>query len=762
MAITDLPVELLLDHVFPVLDLFSLLALAQTCKFFTTLCSDDTFWRLKLQRDYNFTANADTARENGWKVIYKGIRRPSVYTWGVASQGRLGVKGLPKEYRSGVPFPIKVDIKARIVSLVAGGWSFHALDDAGRIYVWGQLQGEGFALRQDGFSEAVKPAPTPHRLQVNYPAQEPTDQAATRPVKFSALSCGRAHSAALDSENNAWLFTSWGRPIQLTSPLLHNTQNPDEALVQVECGWGFVSMLNRSGMAYVLWPSTTGEDFERAMSNLNGTLDESGEHKASAIQLDGEDVIPCTSLAIAASPLVLPSIPADLPDLSTTREGFEATIDASGKVVEATHYDEGLKLVRIAAGDNFLIGLTNKGHVLSIDLTGGGESLPQGSEWLKELWKTRRRPGWVYLPQYSEVDQVKQNPIFADDSGVQPPTKMKITHIAAHFNSFTAYSVSASTAPYASLVLLGKKDTKPITGELDFPQTIYPSLLQESIISLQLGDYHHAALTSNGKLYTWGQFSEGALGLGDPVNLPLGAPGAYSRQEDLNAARDGRHWITPQEVTVPSPVRFDHLIKKDNQPGRKEPSKKFVFSVAASGWHTGALVIDLDGGKDEVNVGLKGKEPVKNDDQGIESWFPPPIARVMPGDWPHQLPSTGVGSNQPPAQHDSHDTYSTYESPPFNPHASDPPLSSTGHHPLPGPPYGTQGPNPPIRHGPAVQRGGVGGSLPFLPRFGLAAERGRGGLRGNPNRVPGGFDAFIAQHPPAPPMPDNNSEGREE
>lgn len=82
MAITDLPVELLLDHVFPVLDLFSLLALAQTCKFFTTLCSDDTFWRLKLQRDYNFTANADTARENGWKVIYKGIRRPSVYTWG--------------------------------------------------------------------------------------------------------------------------------------------------------------------------------------------------------------------------------------------------------------------------------------------------------------------------------------------------------------------------------------------------------------------------------------------------------------------------------------------------------------------------------------------------------------------------------------------------------------------------------------------------------------------------------------------------------
>ncbi|KIO32011.1 hypothetical protein M407DRAFT_67253 [Tulasnella calospora MUT 4182] len=739
MLLTDLPVELLLDHVLPALDLPSLLALAQTSKFFSALCSDDTFWRLKLRRDYNFTSNADTARESGWKVIYKGIRRPSVYTWGNAGQGRLGVKGLPKQYRSGVPFPVKVNIKARIVSLVAGGWSFHALDDAGRIYVWGQLQGEGYAMRQDGFSESVKGASTPHRLQVNYPASEPTDEAASHPVKFTALSCGRAHSAALDSKNNAWLFTSWGRPIELTSPLIHDTQNPDEKLVQVECGWGFVSMLNESGTVYVLWPLTEAEEFKRVMDNLNETLDESGEHKASAIEVEGEDVIPCSSLAIAASPLVLPPIPDDLPDLSSAdpaSESFEATV----------------VLVRIGAGDDFLVGLTNKGHVLSIDLTGGGDRAPQGSEWLREQWRTRRRPGWVYLPQYSDVEQVKQNPVFASDSGVLPPTKMKITHIAAHYNSFTAYSVSTSTSPHASLVLLGKKDTTAPTHELTFPQTIYLSLLQESIIALQLGDYHQAALASNGKLYTWGKFSDGALGLGDPVDLPLGAPGGYTRQEDLNVARDGRRWATPEGVSDPSAVRFDHLIKKDDQlGGERKPSKKFVVSVAASGWHTGALVIDLDGDTAEENAGLKGKAVVKNEDgETFAGWYPPPVGRPMPGGWPHQLPSTGVphAANQPPAEHDSHDPYSTFETPGFNPHPSgNPATSSSAHHPLPG-------------HGPAVQRDGAGGGPPLAPRFGLALERGRGGLRGHVGRVPPGLAAFMPQHPPAPPGPEGYPEHR--
>jgi SCF-associated factor 1 len=76
------------------------------------------------------------------------------------------------------------------------------------------------------------------------------------------------------------------------------------------------------------------------------------------------------------------------------------------------------------------------------------------------------------------------------------------------------------------------------------------------------GDYHYIALTSSGKALTWGVSDKGALGLGD-----LG----YGSLPD---------------VEVPTEVRFDH--------GRKSPKDRFCFSVAAAGWHTGALVIDLE------------------------------------------------------------------------------------------------------------------------------------------------------------------------
>lgn len=47
-----------------------------------------------------------------------------------------------------------------------------------------------------------------------------------------------------------------------------------------------------------------------------------------------------------------------------------------------------------------------------------------------------------------------------------------------------------------------------------------------------------------------------------------------------------RRWVEPSKVDVPTEVRFDH--------GRKTKKDRFCFSVTAAGWHTGALVIDLE------------------------------------------------------------------------------------------------------------------------------------------------------------------------
>jgi SCF-associated factor 1 len=100
-----------------------------------------------------------------------------------------------------------------------------------------------------------------------------------------------------------------------------------------------------------------------------------------------------------------------------------------------------------------------------------------------------------------------------------------------------------------------------------------------------LGDYHYGALTSTGRLLTWGAYSHGALGLGDPGSLPIGSPGGY-RTEDQRQVSVDRRRGDPPRVDTPAEVRFDHK--------RKKPKDRFVVSATAAGWHMGALVIDLE------------------------------------------------------------------------------------------------------------------------------------------------------------------------
>jgi SCF-associated factor 1 len=137
----------------------------------------------------------------------------------------------------------------------------------------------------------------------------------------------------------------------------------------------------------------------------------------------------------------------------------------------------------------------------------------------------------------------------------------------------------AYTTGSSSIVLLGDTET---TAEIQ--PKIIPELQNKSVISVVIGDYHNAALTAEGKLFTWGAYSNGALGLGDPAHLKLGAPGGFVDQQTYQAALTHRRG-TPPGVDRPTEVKFDHE-------GRVK--KGFCFAVTAAGWHTGALVIDLE------------------------------------------------------------------------------------------------------------------------------------------------------------------------
>ena len=89
----------------------------------------------------------------------------------------------------------------------------------------------------------------------------------------------------------------------------------------------------------------------------------------------------------------------------------------------------------------------------------------------------------------------------------------------------------------------------------------------------------------------WGKYSAGALGLGDPSELPRGTPGAYA-EEGRVLAHLRPQSSPPPKVTVPSEVRFDHRLRT------KRRVERYCFAVAAGEWHTGALVVDLAG--DEI------------------------------------------------------------------------------------------------------------------------------------------------------------------
>jgi SCF-associated factor 1 len=127
--------------------------------------------------------------------------------------------------------------------------------------------------------------------------------------------------------------------------------------------------------------------------------------------------------------------------------------------------------------------------------------------------------------------------------------------------------------------MMGRTETEPTSQPV-----ILPELQNRSIISVVIGDYHYGALTSTGKLYTWGQYSKGALGLGDPLKIEPGLAGGYPDERRRRDAITGRR--LPPQVTVPSEVRFDH--------GSKKPKDMFCFGITAAGWHMGALAMDLD------------------------------------------------------------------------------------------------------------------------------------------------------------------------
>ncbi|TDL23958.1 RCC1/BLIP-II [Rickenella mellea] len=567
-SLTEFPVELLLDNLLPVLRVRDLLSLGATNRFFAILCADDTFWKRKLEQDFNFSRSR-TARTSGWKFIYKGLSKPKVFVWGESDNGRLGLLRPPKAKVGRVPFPVLLEVPGRrIIDIVAGGWSFHAIDSEGQVFVWGTLDGTLFALNSDGFAVSQKIAETPLRLELPNPVR--------------SVSCARLYSIALDSDGNIWNFVSWGRPFRILSSLLDRS-SPDSTPMQIECGWTFSVALTESGQVYAWWPFN--DPIREQYNSRMEELDTQGGNEARP--KDG--AIPCITWDLPCELVRLPNLPR-LPALGG---------------VEGKRAEDEIKLIKIAAMDNHVIGLTNVGHVLKFNHLESATGVAEGR--------------WTYLPLFSEADRVNSNEVFIASAGesaeVTAPVNVHITHISAHFHTFVAYTTGSE-----SIILIGKDTT-----DEDTAAQIIPSLQYKSIISVVLGDYHYGALTSDGKLYTWGAFSNGALGLGDPMNIEPGQPGGFATEALRNMAAT-RRINRLADVTMPTQVRFDHQIKKKKD--------RFCFAAAAAGWHMGALVIDLEDDDEEEVMDAEPADPSENMPGAFHPLPQPPFTTHGPGEIP--------------------------------------------------------------------------------------------------------------------------------
>lgn len=167
---------------------------------------------------------------------------------------------------------------------------------------------------------------------------------------------------ALDSKNQVWTFVTWGRPFRLDSTMLDCT-SPETTPAQAECGWSFSSILTQSGDVLVFWPHL-GE-IGRIYDEENTDMDERGDCNAYGTE---DRRIRCVTWALRADPLRIPPIP-NLPDFGSTG------------VSEEEERPEATTLVKIAAFDNHLIGLTNKGHVLKFGDLSNENSFDRKTRW---------------------------------------------------------------------------------------------------------------------------------------------------------------------------------------------------------------------------------------------------------------------------------------------------------------------------------------------------------------------------------------------
>ncbi|KAI8359131.1 regulator of chromosome condensation 1/beta-lactamase-inhibitor protein II [Blakeslea trispora] len=465
---SGLPTDLLLIDIFESLDAPSLIQLSLVSKQLYYLVNDEALWKQRCIQDFNISQD-NTYRYEGWKAFYQALKcHTKVYTWGTNHDERLGLPdyqndsdlptrpmfgryGMRRRIQHEIPEPHEVTAlkKKSVIDIVAGGWSFHALDITGTVWTWGTLMGEGRSRDGRGYIQH-RHYKLPTELQANNSTQPK--------IKFRSISSGRSHVIGLAKNDVIWHWTN---------PNVLQRVDLDIAcrVVQVVANWSYSSVLTERGELYIV-----------------------PEPDIVSLSEEQKEEPPATQVIDSGVTLqqILPS--ADPDD----------------------------QLVQLAGLDKYTLALTRHGLVLKLKTVDSTRFSLSPQEHVTVLDH--------FSSQQQEVN---------DRRGIMR------RFITGHFLNFAVYT----------------KD-RVMLGTVDAQEDTRPNCLEElehkDICKVSFGDYHFGAITSKGKLLTWGSYSGGALGHGKDLS-----------QQQLD-----------------KPTMVESL------------SDRFVFAIGFGGWHSGVLAIE--------------------------------------------------------------------------------------------------------------------------------------------------------------------------
>lgn len=156
-----------------------------------------------------------------------------------------------------------------------------------------------------------------------------------------------------------------------------------------------------------------------------------------------------------------------------------------------------------------------------------------------------------------------------------------MSHVSASFNSITSYSTTkAYSVKFAEL-----SKQNPEFATIESPNAGLP------VRKVVMGDYHAVVCDHGGSAFAWGENTAGQLGRGEIGARNLGD---LAKPAIIEFGR-GDERMPEAKASQRYLGQFpDHNQREST--GNFKPNfrtRRFVFDVAAGGWQSGALVVDM-------------------------------------------------------------------------------------------------------------------------------------------------------------------------